>query len=180
MMKESFKEFIAKTKKVNGPRKHKIKNSLGIRQAFLFLQRNKWFSIGRSIKENQFQKIIRSINILLAQELIKGNEIIFPERMGILELRKYQRNAYINKEGKLVITYPIDWDATLKLWYEDSEALKNKQLIRHTHKDTVKILYNRCSANYENKMFMQFNICREIRDIIRTKLKQGQIDAYTI
>jgi len=54
-MRDSFEEFIAETKKVTGPRIHRIKNSLGIRQAFLFLQKNKWFDIGTPLKEQQFQ-----------------------------------------------------------------------------------------------------------------------------
>jgi len=51
----TLEEFKNKTKRVKDPRHHVISNSLGIRQAFSFLQRNKWFDIGRPLKEAQFQ-----------------------------------------------------------------------------------------------------------------------------
>lgn len=178
-MEESFTEFRNKVKKVTDKRKHKITGSLGIRAAFLFVQRNKWFNIGRVLKEQQFQQIIRGVNNLLAQELMKGNSITFPLRMGSLELRKYQGSVH-NINGKLNINYPINWDATLKLWYEDKESYKNKQLVRYTQKEYIKIIYNKITANYENKAFFQFIANREIKRIITKRIKQGKIDAFEL
>ena len=38
--------------------------------------------------------------------------------MGIIELRKYK--SYIKEEdGKIKTNLPIDWDRTIRLWYED-------------------------------------------------------------
>jgi len=110
---------------------------------------------------------------------MKGNSIKFPKEMGSLELRKFEH--YVNtKDGKLNINYPIDWDATLKLWYDDEESYKNKQVVRYTHKEGIKILYNRANADYENKSFFQFTANREIKRTILKRLKQGKIDAFTI
>jgi len=41
--------------------------------------------------------------------------------MGTLEVRKRPTRVAI-VDGKLVTNLPIDWDATLKLWYEDEES----------------------------------------------------------
>ena len=43
--------------------------------------------------------------------------------MGRLELRKVNINPKIIN-GKLIVSKPIDWDRTLKLWYEDNESFK--------------------------------------------------------
>ena len=73
------------------------------------------------MKEGEFYKIIRRVNQYLAEELSNGHEIHLPHRLGILELRKRPTRIEI-VDNKLVTTLPIDWDATLKLWYEDEQA----------------------------------------------------------
>jgi hypothetical protein len=41
-----------------------------------------------------------------------------PHRLGRLEVRKNAASITI-KDGKVKTNLPIDWDATLKLWFED-------------------------------------------------------------
>nr|DAU83974.1 MAG TPA: hypothetical protein [Crassvirales sp.] len=50
--------------------------------------------------------------------------------MGTLEVRKIERNIRIGKDGEIITNLPIDWDSTLKLWYEDEESYKNKTIVR--------------------------------------------------
>lgn len=57
--------------------------------------------------------------------------------MGRIELRKY--DVRINLDGEKVKTnLPIDWDKTLKLWYEDEEAYKEKHLLKWRKKKFLK------------------------------------------
>lgn len=173
-MEISIKDFKEQHKRVHDKRNHKIIHSLGIRQAFLFLQRNKWLDIGTSLKESQFQQIIRRVNNLLAFELSKGNEIVFPQRMGSVELRTFKSTPII-KNGKACVNFPVDWDATLELWYTDKESYDNKTLVRFNNRKCYKILYNKSAANYNNKSFIQFNVNRDIKCIISKHIKNGNI-----
>ena len=66
----------------------------------------------------------------LRLSFIKGNDVTFPHRMGTLEARKIKSSISF-KDGKLKTNLPVDWDKTLKLWYEDVESFNNKTLINH-------------------------------------------------
>ena len=115
--------------KVTGHREHIINKSWGVYDAYKWIRKNKWFDIGRPLKEDEFYKIIRGINIKLAEMLSLGADIKLPYKMGILEIRKY--NTYVRFiNGELCTNRRINWDETLKLWCEDEEALKNKTLVK--------------------------------------------------
>lgn len=178
-MGESLEEFKNRIKKVDGPRKHKVKNSLGIRDAFLYLQSRKWINIGQALKEQTFQRIIRDVNNLLAIEIMEGNRIIFPERMGSLEVRKQERFADI-VDGKLRTNYMVDWDKTLELWSEDAEAYQNRTLVRDIEsKERVTIFYNRKTADYENKAYFRFKPNRALYRILKQNINKGRVlDMY--
>ena len=74
----TLKEFIEEQKKVKEPRVHKITGSLGVYDAYRWIRKNKWLNIGRPLKTEEFYDIIREVNKYLAEELIKGNDVIFP------------------------------------------------------------------------------------------------------
>lgn len=174
---EEQKEFLANIKKLNQPRKHKVIKSLGVYDAYKYIRKNKWFNIGQAITEHQFYSIIRGINNQLAINIANGEDIQFPLRMGRLELRKY--DTYINIQNKKIKTNrPIDWDRTLKLWYEDKESCKNKTLIKMEEQEIFKVLYNKVRAEYNNKAFYEFTINRDIKKRLKYKIKNKEIDAF--
>lgn len=173
---DDFRKIVLK---VDGPRKHKIRNSWGIYDAYKYIRKNKWFNIGRPLTEHQFYYIIRQINNLLADELLKGKDIILPQRMGRLELRKYGAQISI-KDGKIHTNLPVDWDRTLKLWSEDEESYKNKTLVKVENKEIFKVFYNKSKALYNNKAFYSFEINRDIKRGLTKRIKGGAIDAFCI
>ena len=178
-MKESLEEFKARIRKIREPRKHKVRNSLGIRDAFLYVQSNKWLNIGQSLNEQQFQRIIRNVNNLLAKELMNGNSIIFPERMGLVEVRKSKRYVRTNENGKIETNYRVDWDKTLELWSQDSESYQKRKLIRDLDsKNFFGILYNKTNANFNNKWYFTFKASRTIQRMLAQNIRAGQIEAY--
>ena len=161
-------------------RTHKITNSLGNYDAYKYIRKNKWFNIDRPLTEHEFYQIIRRINNYLAEELINGNDIIFPNRMGKLELRKRNSLPVIDKKGNIKVTYAIDWDSTLKLWYEDEEAFNNKTLVKIPERSIFRVKYNKDTANYENKSFMEFQVNRDIKTRLKQKIKNNEIDAFNL
>lgn len=179
-MINSYKDFKSVIQGLQNTRTHKVTNSLGSYDAYKYIRKNKWFNIGRSLTEHEFYQIIRRINNYLAEELINGNDVIFPNRMGKLELRKRNSLPVIDKNGNLKVTYAIDWDSTLKLWYEDEEAFNNKTLVRLPERNIFRIKYNKNTANYNNKSFMEFQVNRNIKVRLKQKIKNNEIDAFNL
>lgn len=171
-----FRKYIQNSSK----RCHKVTNSLGSYDAYKYIRKHKWFNISRPLTEHEFYQIIRRVNNCLAEELVNGNDITFPNRMGKLELRKRNSLPVIDKNGSLKVTYAIDWDSTLKLWYNDEEAFNNKTLIRLPERSIFRVKYNKDSANYENKSFMEFQINRDIKTRLKQKIKNNEIDAFNV
>ena len=174
-----MQDFINKIKKVKGPRKHEVSGSNGVYDAYKYIRKNKWFDIGKPISEHDFYTIIRQVNNLLVDELLRGNDVKLPHKLGKLELRKYEKKVSFI-DGRLCTNLPIDWDATLRLWAEDSEAYKEKILVRAEEKEVFKILYNKSKANYNNKSFYEFDANRDLKRRLKQRIKDGLTDAFKL
>lgn len=155
--------------------KNKVRDSIGVYDIYKKIRKNHWYDIGRPLKEKEFYSIIRGINRLLAEEIVQGHTVSFPHHMGWMELRKYKAGAFI-EDGKLKITYPIDWDSTLKLWSSDAEAHQKKIMLRHSNEWVYHVKYNKHFAMYENKIFYQFALNTFIKRALSENIKQGNID----
>lgn len=174
----TYKEFKSEIQHLNISRKHKVNNSFGVYDCYKWLRKRKWSDIGIKLTEHEFYSIIRKINNYLADSFLHGNDIKFPHRMGRLELRKY--DVRINFDGKKVKTnLPIDWDRTLKLWYEDEIAYKEKTLVKAEEKELFKVYYNKQLAKYNNQCFYEFKANRELKQRLKQKIKDG-LDAFKI
>ena len=173
----AFEEFIKEVKKVNQERHHKVSNSYGSKDAFHFYRSIRPKEDKYVLTDCEYLKIIRLINNYLRDSLIEGNDIILPERMGRLEIRK-RANTVSFKEGKLKLTHAVNWYATLKLWYENPICKNKKQLVREESVDTFRVFYNRSKANYNNKTFYEFDTNRTIKLGLKKNIKLNKIDAF--
>ena len=171
-----FNDFVSEIQKKRQKGPFKIRNSFGTYDCYKLMRKNKWYNIGRPLKEHEFYTIVRGVNDLLAEEIANGNTVAFPERMGKLELRKHKRGVSI-VNGKMKVTYPIDWGETMKLWFEDEEAKKKKTLLRRENSHVYHIRYCKYDANYENKIFYEFALNRFIKLALKDNINQGKIDA---
>ncbi len=172
---ETLGEFKKRIRKVSQPREYKVRNSLGVYDAYKYYRKNKPDSKEYVLTESQYFAIIRKINLLLADELLLGEDIRLPKSMGTIELRKFETGAKIGKDGKLHVNLPIDWDKTLKLWYEDQGAYKDKVLVKMEEKESFKIYYNRESATYNNKSYYEFMPNRDLKIRVKQNIKKGVI-----
>lgn len=175
-----YQNFKSNILHLQDSREHKIKKSLGVYDAYKYIRKNKWFDIGRKLTEHEFYSIIRKVNSMLANNLCSGNPVVFPNRMGQLELRKRKSLPIIDNKGKLKVTYAIDWDKTLKLWYEDKEAYENKTLVKMPEKNIFRVKYSKVTATYNNKSFMDFQVNRRIKKLLKDNIKNNLIDAYNL
>ena len=157
---ETFKDFRKRTLRLEGKgiRKHKVTNSYTLRTIYRWNKAHKVIDLD----ERTYSDIINKVNKLLVEAFFKQGTIRFPHSLGSLYIIKKDTSPFINDKGKLVIPKIIDWDRTLKLWYEDPEAKESKILIRVETPISYKIVYNRCSAKYNNKIFYNFKPCRSL------------------
>lgn len=176
---DEFLEFSKSIKKVKNPRIHKVKNSYGVYDGFKYYRKTKPKEPKYVLTESQYFSIIRKVNKLMGESLLNGEDITLPYRLGRLEIRKYKASITIHGE-KVKTNLPIDWDRTLKLWYEDKEAFKNKTLIKVEEKEIYKVYYNRNIAEYKNKSFYQFNINKDLKRKLKQTIKEGSLDAFMI
>lgn len=175
----TYEEFKFEVQHLSSPRKHKVTNSIGVYSAYKWIRKNRWLNIGRCLTEHEFYSIIRKVNDYLADSFLHGNDIKLPHRMGRIELRKY--DVRINLDGEKVKTnLPIDWDKTLKLWYEDEEAYKEKTLVKVEEKEIFKVYYNKQLADYNNQVFYEFNVNRELKKRLKQRIKEGKLDAFKL
>ena len=172
-------EFRRKVLKVDHSRNHKVKNSIGVYDIYKHIRKNKWYDIGQPITEHQFYTIIREVNNVLADNLLKGNDIVFPNKMGRLEVRKFEPIIRFD-DNKLTVRLPIDWDRTLKLWLEDEEAYKERTLVKMEEKEIFKVCYNKTRADFPNKGFYQLQINRDLKTALKKKIKLGNFDAFLL
>ena len=113
----------------------------------------------------------------MADMFVQDGKINFPEFLGEVILLKKSNSAVI-RNNQLRVTYPVNWEATLQLWFEDKEARENKTLIRHTNKYKTCYYYNKMKAKYQNKVFVSFHLNREIKKQSLNNLFGGSIDAF--
>lgn len=171
----NFSEFQNKVQKKAGRKMFKVRNSWGIYDCYKLIRKHGWFDIGRPVKEHEFYSVVRGVNLLLAGEISNGRTVVLPSRMGKLELRKSHRGVSI-VGGKLKVTYPVDWKNTLLLWFEDKEAMQQKTLCRDEQEYVYHIKYCKYDATYENKIFYEFTLNRQIKKALKENIKQGKID----
>lgn len=173
----SLSEFRKEILKVDKPRKTTINNSYGVYDAYKYYRKNKPKDPKYILSESQYFAIVRQTNLLLVQELLDQKDIIFPYSMGRLEVRKSIPKVYI-EDGKVKSTYPIDWDGTLKLWYEDQESRENKTILKKKEREVFRIMYNKSKAFYTNKNYFEFKVNRALKLALRDVIRQGNFDAF--
>lgn len=97
--------------------------------------------------------------------------------MGQLEIRKYDTSIRIGSNGEIVTNLPINWQQTLKLWYEDEESKRKKTLIRSEVREVFKLFYNKNIANYNNKGFYEFKFNKGLKHTLSCYIRQNLVDA---
>lgn len=173
----AMEEFRKKILKVSEKRNYKVTNSLGVYDGYKWLRKQQWLNIGRPLKEHEYYSIIRSVNNYIVDYLLQSKDIELPCKMGSIDIRKHPVNIKIIN-GKIKTTLPIDWERTLKLWYEDEESYTNKTLIRQECKEIFRVHYDKSKANYNNQVYMQLLPNRYLKRGLSKKIKNKLIDAF--
>lgn len=175
-MIEGLQEFKKRVRRASSHHVHKIRNSWGIYDGYKYYRKNRPKSKEYVLSESQYFAITRQINNIIAENMTLGFSFKMPCRMGQLILKKYETKVTIDEQGNVHDNYPVDWDATLQLWYEDKESYDNKTLVKREEKEIYKFQYDKSSANYNNKSFYEFTINRDLRIKLKQRIKEGAVD----
>lgn len=174
---EGLQEFKRRVRRSTEHHEHKIRNSWGIYDGYKYYRKTKPKDKEYVLAESQYFAITRRINNLMAEEIANGNDFKIPHRMGVIELRKYDARIKIGSNGEVYDNLPVDWNKTLELWYEDEESYKNKTLVKMEEKEIFTIYYNRNRATYRNQSFYDFKFNRDMKIMLKQKIKEGAVDA---
>ena len=155
--------------------RERITGSWGVYDALKLIRKNGWFGIERPLKDVEFYKIIRSMNLLIAEQIALGETFKIPHQMGVLELRKRPCGVTM-KNGHLHITYPVDWKATEELWRQDAEAKQKGLVIRREIPYMYRVYWNIAAACFKNKYFYQFKLNTFIKRALSQNIMSGKTD----
>lgn len=156
-----FSEFRDKVKRIATKKKFKVTNSNGTKEAWRWFKKNKWFGKG-AVTEREFGIIVKTINNYYRKRLLEKKDITLPYHFGSLQIRKYKTYLKL-QDDKVVNNYPINWNKTLKLWYEDDDAKREKIVIKSDSPYVYKIFYMKRNAFYKNKTFYTFAPTRSLK-----------------
>lgn len=158
---ETFKEF--KLSVINKERHFKVQNSWGVYDYYKYYRKTRPKDKEYFLTEGQFYRLFRGVNKLLADEFVKSQYLELPYQMGELQFLQRKTRSYI-KNGKVRTNRRVDWDATLKLWYEDIEARENKTLIYVDIPNRPTLYYSKKNAVYKNRPYYEFMFNRFMRN----------------
>lgn len=177
-MKQSFEEFSKQVR--SKPKEYKIKNSWGVYDYYKYYRKNKPKDRKFVLTESQYFAIIRRTNQMLAENLLNYSFIQLPLHFGRIEIRKIDATPRIGRTGEKIHNRIVDWDKTLKLWYEDPQAYTDRILIRHECRDIFKVVYNKSKAIYTHKSYYLFKTNDTLQSRISQKARDGRLDAYPL
>lgn len=173
-------EFRKKVLKAEEKKHHfKVTNSNGMKEAWRWIKKNKWLNIGQPITELELGTIVKSINLTLQDQLLDGKDVLFPNRMGRLEIRKFIAKKEI-RDGKVITNLPVDWKRTIELWWEDEDCHELKTLVRYEASERFAFYYNKKYAHYTNQSFYRFIPTRHLRKRLKQQIMNGSFDALLL
>ena len=179
-MEESFDDFLKKQKKVFGNRIHKINKSYNTISGFKYYRSIKPNDKSFIISDKQYLSIIRQMNILMADYLIKNKSVSLPCGFGKLEIIKYETTSWIDKNGKFGTNKTIDIGKTLKLWYDDEDARENKTIVRYDDDFIFRIKYPTWWRKYKYSKYFSFQFNRGLRQKLKLAIQNGDYDTYKL
>lgn len=178
-MKKSFEEFLKDLKKVSGPRKHRITKSSGMAAAFSFYRKNRPRDSDFVLSRKQFDAIISDMNLMVIERLLKDKSFSLPAGLGKIKISKSTTKTFIDEDGNLVCTKPVNAQETYKLWYEDEESFLNKTLVRHDVDEVFKITHGILKTRVcKNMPYFKINFSRSIKTVVRDAINKDNFDTY--
>ena len=122
----------------------------------------------------QYKKILSSINTLLLEATLRGEDIELPEGFGVLYARQKPVITKVDENGKLRTNRAVNWKETLNLWYKDKEAREAKQVVYQENckaKPLILIQF----GDFTNKRFLSFKPIHKVMRTVAQTMGKGEL-----
>nr|DAS64683.1 MAG TPA: hypothetical protein [Caudoviricetes sp.] len=161
-------------KRSGRPRKH-IKEKYGMKDTWVYYK-NKTSDKPECINDKMYKEIIYGFLKYLGDKLLENGEVLFPERLGSLYIYGKKLNCKV-VDNKLVGA-TIDWKSSKKLWEENEECAKNKQLVyfmnEHSNNLRYKTIWRNTRVLVPNKTVYKFILCRNMKRRLSKEIFNGK------
>lgn len=162
-------------------RKHKIKCDFGVQHYYRNYRKDIKNPQSRKVYSNVLNDYLNAIRQLIS---LSGYTYNMPQRLGRIELRKFKKEVFIDKDGKIVNALPINWKATKQLWKDNEKAASKKVLIRyvneHSNGYVYKVAYLKSTANFKNKTIYKMQLNRQMRRNTEQPILTKKVDAFLL
>ena len=122
----------------------------------------------------EFKKILTSINILLLEAALRGEDIELPEDFGILYARQKPIFTRLNADGRLRTNRAVNWKETLSLWFTDKEARETKQVV-YQENCKAKPILNIQFGDFTNNRFLYFRPIHKVMRKVTQTMGKGEL-----
>ena len=157
-------------------RDNKYKSAFSIRDAYKEYKRN-MPDASYTLTEEEHRHILNAIFEGMADKFLKYGIVRLGGRLGAIELIKKKTKVYKRKDGTLFANYPIDWDKTLELYYNDAEAREKRIFVRKCDNDySYRIKYRASKASLKNSCYVQFRPSGLFRSRVSKAIKENKVD----
>ena len=184
----TFKEFTSTKKKRS---ENKLKADFGVKDYFEHYRHSVWrYQGGRTrrgtfrqrmnkngkwtLSQSEYNKILTSINNLLLEATLQGEDIQLPLDFGILYARQKPIYTKVDDKGNLKTNRAVNWQETLKLWYADRESRDCKQVV-YQDNCKVKAYINIKFGDFPNKNFFSLVPNTTMMRNLAKQLKEGKL-----
>lgn len=173
MKTETYKEFSAKLRHKNPP-VITLPKVTGMRFLYRKYIKYKPNAPQYVLNESKFQRIVTRINEIVLNQILAGNTIKLPFDFGDIAIVNKKVSPRL-KDGKLIYNAPVDWGATIKLWYEDEEAKAQKLLVKYDIQYLYRFHYSKVRARYTHKGYVIFRPQRDAKVRLKNLVVEDKI-----
>lgn len=177
-MNESFDEFKSRILKLSDSRKTHSFGTYDVRDIYRSLKKKD--PIIKSLNEATFSGILRRIGELQFDDLLDNKKVVLPYHMGELMIVSNTSRVY-KEDGQVKNTLKVNWNETVKLWYEHPEYREKKIYVRHQPCKYFKLVYLPSNRRYKNSKVYTFQPYRGIKKAMKEAVLTHKLtDAYSI
>ena len=184
-----FEQFSTEIRKATGPRGRGNRPDItyNLLDGYEYYRGKVPLGEKNRVGRNLFCKIISEMNLAILDEVINGKTISLPMGFGTLSIEKQSTKVWIDDDGKLQATKPVNMRETLKLWHEDEEARLKKIFVRYDEDFVFRITSHRKNVGFTNMRYIRFRPCRYFRQALKNKIindknydtyERGKVDKF--
>ena len=184
----TFKDFVSQKKKRG---KTKLPPDYSVKDYLEYYRHSVWrYQGGRTkrgtmrkrmaknskwiLTQSQYTKILSSINTLLLEAILRGEDIELPEGFGTLYARQKPITTKIDEDGRLKTNRAVNWKETLSLWYSDKEAREAKQVVYQENCNAKPLILIQF-GDFTNKRFLSFRPTHTVMRTVARAMSKGEL-----